>query len=976
MAQDTTPSAVATEAIEVRGARVHNLKNIDFDIPLNAITVVTGVSGSGKSSLAFDTIYAEGQRRYVESLSAYARQFLERIEKPDVDEINGIAPSIAIRQQNTSRNPRSTVATATEVYDYLRLLYARAGRTYCTNCGEEVRQNSVDEIADRVLAGNAGRRFYVLYLLHIPGAAGSLPARRKGRTKQTAQPTSEAIRQALTELQKRGFNRLCQDGRVFEFSSPETLLDVDFARPVWVLVDRLAISPDVRSRLIDSIEICYREGQGEATLEFVPETATDGKSAGREAGGTKPERLTFNERFECKKCGAVYQEPEPRLFSFNSPYGACPRCQGFGNTIDFDLDLVIPDKGKSLSDGVIEPWTKPRYRTLAQDLKKYARAKGIPVDVPFHQLSAQHKELVLSGDAKAGFPGVKGFFEWLERKKYKLHVRVFLSRYRGYATCPDCRGTRLRLEARAVKVDGKPITEVCRMTVVQAREFFRSVRLGEAQREIAQKILDEINERLRFLDEVGLDYLTLDRLTSTLSGGEAQRIQLATSLGSHLVGALYVLDEPSIGLHARDTHRLLGILRHLRDLGNTILVVEHDPETIAAADYLIDLGPGAGELGGHIVYAGPRDQMNGGKSLTARYLSGELRIPIPPLRRKSAGKFLKVFGARAHNLQSIDLMIPLGVLVAVTGVSGSGKSTLVYDVIHKALQAKKTGGNFKDACDRIEGDALVKEVVLVDQSPIGRTPRSNPATYLKAFDAVRETFASTPDAEKRGYSAGHFSFNISGGRCEACQGDGTVTVEMQFLADVALICEECRGTRFKGGVLDVRYREKNIHEVLQLTVREALAFFASVPKVISKLRILDEIGLGYLRLGQSATTLSGGEAQRLKLAAHLTRQENPGVLYILDEPTTGLHFDDIQKLFAAFRKLLEGGASMLVIEHNLDVIKCADWVIDLGPEGGERGGRVVATGTPEQVARNSQSYTGKFLARALNHANSRPHPAS
>jgi excinuclease ABC subunit A len=959
------PTSAGAAAIEVRGARVHNLKNIDFEIPHNAITVVTGVSGSGKSSLAFDTIYAEGQRRYVESLSAYARQFLERIEKPDVDEISGIAPAVAIRQKNTTRNPRSTVATATEVYDYLRLLYARVGRTYCTNCGEEVRKNSVDEIADRVLGGKCGRRFYVLFTLPVGGSAPPV-AGRKSRSRKAAKPSPDAIRLALAELQKRGFNRLFQDGRVYEFSSPETLLDIDFAKSVYVLVDRLAISPDVRSRLIDSIEICYREGHGEALLEFVAD-----------APNGKPQRMAFNERFECKKCGAVYQEPEPRLFSFNSPYGACPRCQGFGNTIDFDLDLVIPDRGKSLNNGAIEPWTKPRYRSLVQDMKRYARSKGIPLDAPFHQLTAAQRELILSGDAKAGFPGVEGFFKWLERKKYKLHVRVFLSRYRGYATCPDCRGTRLRAEARAVKIDGKPLTEVCQMTVTQAREFFDGVKLTAEQREVAQKILDEITQRLRFLDEVGLDYLTLDRLTSTLSGGEAQRIQLATSLGSHLVGALYVLDEPSIGLHPRDTHRLIEILRHLRDLGNTILVVEHDPETIAASDYLIDLGPGAGEHGGRIVYAGPRTQMNGqGKSLTARYLSGELRIPVPSRRRKPAGKFLKLHGARAHNLKAIDITIPLGMLVVITGVSGSGKSTLVYDVIHKALQAKKLGGNFKDVCDRIEGDALVKEVVMVDQSAIGRTPRSNPATYLKAFDAVREVFASTPDAERRGYSAGHFSFNIPGGRCEACQGDGTVTVEMQFLADVELICEECRGTRFKSGVLEVRYRERNIHEVLQMTVREALGFFSNVPKVISKLRILEEIGLGYLRLGQSATTLSGGEAQRLKLAAHLTRQENAGVLYILDEPTTGLHFDDIQKLFAAFRKLLEGGASLLVIEHNLDVIKTADWVIDLGPEGGERGGRVVATGTPEQVARNSQSCTGKFLARALNHANSRPPAAS
>jgi len=945
------------EAIRVRGARVHNLKDIDFDIPHNAITVVTGVSGSGKSSLAFDTIYAEGQRRYIESLSAYARQFLERIEKPDVDEISGIAPAIAIKQKNATRNPRSTVATATEIYDYLRLLYARVGRTVCVNCGEGVRRDTMDEIAAHVLARPAGRRFYVLYTLRFPAAG------RKAGARKPAQPTGEVIQQALTELQKRGFNRLYQAGRVHEFSSPETLLELDFAKPLCVLVDRLAISAEGRSRLVDSIEICYREGQGEAILEFLP----------TEAGG-EPERMVFNERFECKNCGRVYQEPEPRLFSFNSPYGACPRCQGFGNTIDFDLDLVIPDKGKSLNDGAIEPWTKPRYRSLLQELKRYARAKQIPLDVPYRQLSTQHRALVLQGDPASGFPGVKGFFDWLERKKYKLHVRVFLSRYRGYATCPDCGGTRLRQEARAVRIQEKPITEVCGMTVAQARAFFDGLTLTPAQAQIADKILEEIRQRLRFLDEVGLDYLTLDRLTSSLSGGEAQRIQLATSLGSHLVGALYVLDEPSIGLHPRDTHRLIDILKTLRDLGNTILVVEHDPDTIAAADHVLDLGPGAGEQGGRILFAGPRRRLlTDTRSLTARYLNGELRIPVPSLRQKPHGRFLRIFGARMHNLQNIDLMVPLGVSVAITGVSGSGKSTLVHDVLYKALQAKRAGGNLKELCDRIEGDHQLADVVLVDQSPIGRTPRSNPSTYLKSFDAVREVFAATPGAKKRGYGAGHFSFNIPGGRCEACQGDGSVTVEMQFLADVELVCEECRGTRFKSGVLEVRYRERNIHEVLQLTVREALAFFASVPKVTSKLKILDEVGLGYLRLGQSATTLSGGEAQRLKLAAHLTRQANEGVLYIFDEPTTGLHFDDIQKLLAAFRKLLEGGASLLTIEHNLEVIKSADWVIDLGPEGGERGGRVVATGTPEQVARNPHSHTGKFLARVLNnHGSARP----
>ncbi|MFY9584287.1 MAG: excinuclease ABC subunit UvrA [Candidatus Acidiferrales bacterium] len=945
------------EAIRVRGARVHNLKDLDFDIPHNAITVVTGVSGSGKSSLAFDTIYAEGQRRYIESLSAYARQFLERIEKPDVDEISGIAPAIAIKQKNATRNPRSTVATATEIYDYLRLLYARVGQTLCAQCGQEVRKDSMDEIAARVLSLQAGRRFYVLYALAF-AAVG-----RKGATRKSARPSGDTVKQALGELQKRGFNRLYQAGRVYEFSSPETLLDLDFAKPVYALVDRLTIQPEARSRLVDSIEICYREGQGEAILEFVGENP-----------GGQPERMLFNERFECKSCGRVYQEPEPRLFSFNSPYGACPRCQGFGNTVDFDLDLVIPDRGKSLNDGAIEPWTKPRYRSLWQDLKRYARSSGIPLDAPFRQLSAQHRALVLQGDTQAGFPGVKGFFDWLERKKYKLHVRVFLSRYRGYATCPDCVGTRLREEARAVRIEGKPITEVCGMTVTQARPFFDGLKLTESQAQVADKILEEIRQRLRFLDEVGLDYLTLDRLTSTLAGGEAQRIQLATSLGSHLVGALYVLDEPSIGLHPRDTHRLINILKTLRDLGNTILVVEHDPDTIAAADHVLDLGPGAGEQGGRILFAGPRQQLLADtRSLTARYLNGELRIPVPSLRHKPDGKFLRIFGARMHNLQNIDLMIPLGMTVAITGVSGSGKSTLVHDVLYKALQAKKAGGNIKEFCERIEGDHQLTEVVLVDQSPIGRTPRSNPSTYLKAFDAIREVFASTPEAKKCGYSAGHFSFNIPGGRCETCQGDGTVTVEMQFLADVELVCEECRGTRFKSGVLDVRYRDRNIHEVLQLTVREALAFFASVPRVTAKLKILDGVGLGYLRLGQSATTLSGGEAQRLKLAAHLTRQANEGVLYIFDEPTTGLHFDDIQKLLTAFRKLLEGGSSLLIIEHNLDIIKSADWVIDLGPEGGERGGRVVATGTPEQVARNPHSHTGKFLARVLNdHAGARP----
>ena len=957
------------EEIRVRGARVHNLKNIDFVIPHNAITVVSGVSGSGKSSLAFDTLYAEGQRRYIESLSAYARQFLERIEKPDVDEITGIAPAIAIRQKNSTRNPRSTVATATEIYDYLRLLFARIGRTFCLRCGEEVRKDTLDEIAAKVLALPEGRRFYVLYELKLspdPAPADATNAPNAPRARKPIRLTQEAVRESLISLRKRGFNRLYQSGRVFEFATPEDLLDVNFTKPVYVLVDRLALSPEVRSRLMDSIEICYREGRGEAILEFVPDSPDE-----------KPERMVFNERFECKKCGSIYQEPEPRLFSFNNPYGACPRCQGFGNTIDFDLDRVIPDKSKSLADGAIEPWTKPRYRQLAIEMRKFARTKGIPVDVAYRDLTITQRNAILDGDKKEGYEGVKGFFNWLERKKYKLHVRVFLSRYRGYATCPDCNGTRLRPEARAVKVAGRSITEVCQMTVKEARPFFDGLKLTELEAAIAEKILEEIQQRLRFLDEVGLDYLSLDRLTSTLSGGETQRIQLATSLSSRLVGALYVLDEPSIGLHPRDTHRLIEILKGLRDLGNTLLVVEHDPDTIMAADYVMDLGPGAGEHGGKLIFSGTRDQMlKDPHSITGRYLRGELKILVPPRRRKPQGKFVKIFGARSHNIKDLDVMIPLGLLVAVTGVSGSGKSTLVYDVLYKALQARRTGGNWREFCDRLEGDNSISAVEMVDQTPIGRTPRSNPATYLKAFDCIREVFASTPEAKKRGFTPGHFSFNIPGGRCEACQGDGTVTVEMRFLADVELVCEECRGTRYKSSVLDVHYKEKNIHEVLQMTVREALSFFAPNPKVTAKLRVLEEVGLSYLRLGQSGTTLSGGEAQRLKLAAHLTRQDNNGILYIFDEPTTGLHFDDIQKLLTAFRKLIDGGASVLIIEHNLDVIKSADWMIDMGPEGGDEGGRIVAVGTPEQVARNSQSHTGKFLAKSLNSRNGGNHGVS
>ncbi|HUO24830.1 MAG TPA: excinuclease ABC subunit UvrA [Candidatus Aquilonibacter sp.] len=973
---------MSTESIVVRGARVHNLKNIDFEVPHNTLTVVTGVSGSGKSSLAFDTIYAEGQRRYVESLSAYARQFLERIEKPDADSIDGIAPAVAIRQKNTTRNPRSTVATATEIYDYLRLLFARVGRTYCAKCGSEVKKDTVDEVADAILALDPDTRLQVLFPLQAaspsPAGKSSGSGKSKKKSSESAQ-LSEQLKTRLFDLRKAGFNRLYQSGQVFEFSTPESLLDLDFGRPVFVLVDRLTVSPESRSRIVDAIETAYRES-GEVIFE-VPRSQN--KDAGESTRATRT--LRFAQRFECKNCNLHYEEPEPRLFSFNNPYGACPRCQGFGNTIDFDLDLVIPDKTKSLGEGAIDPWTKPKYRMLFTDLKRFAKQAGIPLDVPWEELDPEHRELVMAGEGR--FPGVRGFFQYLERKKYKLHVRVFLSRYRGYSTCSACNGSRLRLEARQVKINGRNICEICAMTVEDAAKFFAAVQLSAEEADIADKLLQEIRERLRFLNDVGLEYLTLDRLSSTLSGGEAQRIQLATSLGSRLVGTLYVLDEPSIGLHSRDTHRLIKILHDLRNLGNTILVVEHDPDIMRTADRILDLGPGAGENGGKLVAAGTYDEIvHNAASLTGRYLAEDLRIQMPAVRRKPGTQQIKIRGARANNLKDLDINIPLGMIVAITGVSGSGKSTLLHQVLYQALaQAKKQSGNESSpgpaAWDSLEGDQFIDEVVLVDQSPIGRTPRSNPVTYIKAFDAIRELFASLPEAKKRGLSAGHFSFNIPGGRCENCQGDGTVTVEMQFLADVELICEECKGTRYKPQVLEVRYHGKNIHEVLNLTVKEGLRFFAEAPKITEKLRVLEEVGLGYLRLGQSATTLSGGEAQRMKLAAHLqpagretgrgaargeNDRRNRRLLYIFDEPTTGLHFDDVSKLLAAFRRLIEAGGSILVIEHNLEVVKSADWVIDLGPEGGVRGGKVVGAGPPEAIAKLPGSYTGKYLARVLN----------
>ena len=1005
-AQSTVQEVSPADEIVVRGARVHNLKNIDFTIPHNQMTVVTGVSGSGKSSLAFDTIYAEGQRRYVESLSAYARQFLERIEKPDADLIDGIAPAVAIKQKNTTRNPRSTVATATEIYDYLRLLYARVGRTYCANCGREVKKDTVDEVADVVMSLEPETRLQVVFPLQkietkteLPAESGikkksKSPLSRKerekgGATSSSIPALSDALKTRLFDLRKAGFNRLFQAGQVFEFSTPESLLDVNFEQPVYVLIDRLVVSAEARSRIVDAIETAYRES-GEVIFEVPAGSELNLQVSGSHVPQNQPDLrhpgvLRFAQRFECKHCNIRYEEPEPRLFSFNNPYGACPRCQGFGNTIDFDLDLVIPDKLKTLEEGAIEPWTKPKYRPLFTDLKRFAKQAQIPLDVPWIDLEEEQRNLVLNGEGK--FLGVRGFFAHLERKKYKLHVRVFLSRYRGYALCPECGGARLRTEARQVRIQEKNICEVSALTVEEALTFFAQVKLSAEEAEIAEKLLEEIRERLTFLNDVGLDYLTLDRLSSTLSGGEAQRIQLATSLGSRLVGTLYVLDEPSIGLHSRDTHRLVKILHDLRDLGNTILVVEHDPDIMKAADRILDLGPGAGENGGQLMAEGTYDEITHNPvSLTGKYLSEDLKIQVPAVRRKPGSKQIRVRGIRANNIKNIEVNIPLGMLVAITGVSGSGKSTLLHQVLYRALaQAKQQTGmgssgsattNSSATWESLEGDQYLDEVVLVDQSPIGRTPRSNPVTYIKAFDAIRELFASLPEAKKRGLSAGHFSFNIPGGRCETCQGDGTVTVEMQFLADVELICEECKGTRYTPQVLEVRYRGKNIHEVLKLTVKEALRFFAEAPKVTEKLRSLEEVGLGYLRLGQSATTLSGGEAQRMKLAAHLqpaTRATGRGaeaikrrLLYIFDEPTTGLHFDDVSKLLAAFRRLIEAGGSIVVIEHNLEVIKTADWVIDLGPEGGNRGGKIVGVGPPEAIAKLPRSYTGKYLAQVLN----------
>ncbi len=961
-----TPTG-ARGQIVVRGARTHNLKNVDLTLAPRSLVVMTGVSGSGKSSLAFDTIYAEGQRRYVESLSAYARQFLERMEKPDVDSIEGICPAIAIRQKNSIRNPRSTVGTTTEIHDYLRLLFARIGHTLCRSCGTEVIRETPEVVATRLAALPAGTRLLIGFEMPVVTAAPMASKEPEPEEEESAgdpveeesaQPQPDLpdlvdpVAETLSVLRRKGFGRLYVEGRAISLEDVDTAALTDHGT-LQVIVDRVKIDDDIRARLTDSIETAYAEGGGAA---FAIEVGGE---------GTEARVHRFSERFECRRCNIAYEVPQPRLFSFNNPFGACPVCHGFGNIIELDMDLVVPDSSKSIQQNAIEPWSKPHYRAQLAELKRVAKRR-VRLDVPWIDLTEEEKRFVIDGDG-ASWEGVKGFFRWLERKKYKVHVRVFLSRYRGYLTCPECGGARLRREARDVHVGGRTIDHVCALTVHEAEAFFTGLQLSEKDAAIAEKVLREIQKRLGFLRDVGLDYLTLDRLSSTLSGGESQRINLATSLGSALVDTLYVLDEPSIGLHSRDNERLIAILRQLRDQGNTVLVVEHDADMIRVADTVVDLGLGAGEQGGRIVFSGPlRELMQEPRSLTAKYMRDELAIPVPAVRRRPSNQRLRVLGAAEHNLKNIDVEVPLGMLTCVTGVSGSGKSTFVHDVLYAALKRAKGDWDRRVGAHRkLEGAEFVTDVVLVDQAPIGRTPRSNPVTYLKAFDPIRELFAATKDARSRGLSASHFSFNVPGGRCEACEGEGEVKVEMQFLADVFVPCEVCEGKRFKPQVLEVKYRGRSVDQVLDMTVREALTFFSTSPKVLRRLQVLDEIGLGYLRLGQPATTLSGGEAQRIKIAAHLSTQTGDRVLYILDEPTTGLHFDDIAKLLAAFKKLLQAGHSLLVIEHNLDVIKTADWIIDLGPEGGEEGGRIVAAGSPEQIIRVAESHTGRYLRDVL-----------
>jgi len=943
---------MAHDWIAVRGARVHNLKNIDVDIPRHRLVVITGLSGSGKSSLAFDTIYAEGQRRYVESLSAYARQFLEQMEKPDVDLIDGLSPAISIEQKTTGSNPRSTVGTVTEIYDYLRLLFANIGVPHCPNCGKEIASQSLERIADMVMLYPQDERINVL----APIARG-----RKGEFKKE-----------LAALRQRGYTKARIDGQ-FRSLDEEIKLDRRRNHTIEVVVDRLIVRGGIERRLMESIE---------AALTLADDIVVINTYEGGD-------RL-FSRRLACVDCGLSMPEMTPRAFSFNSPHGACPDCQGLGSMIDFDPQRVIPDESKPLADGAIAPWAKGDRRLVRDALQALSRDFGIDLNVPFARLPRKSREVLLFGAGK-GFegllPNLRRRYDdgsWAEQSE--------LEQYRTLRPCPTCEGQRLKLQSLSVRVKGRSISDYVDLPIAEALDVFDGLVLTDREAIIAERILREIQERLRFLHDVGVGYLTLGRSAATLSGGEGQRIRLATQIGANLTGVLYVLDEPSIGLHQRDNRKLLATLSRLRDLGNTVIVVEHDEETIRVADYVIDLGPGAGDLGGHVIFQGTPEQLiergsgvavddHGAStpdplslvSLTGAYLTGARSIPTPKARRPSLKGELKIVGARANNLKNIDVAIPLGVLTAVTGVSGSGKSTLVNDIVYKSL-AKTLYNAAADpgAHDRIEGIEQLDKVIEIDQSPIGRTPRSNPATYTGLFTFIRDLFAMMPDAKTRGFKPGRFSFNVKGGRCEACQGDGVIAIEMHFLPDVYVTCEQCKGRRYNRETLEIKYRGKSIADVLDLTVDQAVPLLENFPAIANKLRTLQDVGLGYVTLGQSATTLSGGEAQRVKLAKELSKRGTGRTLYILDEPTTGLHFEDTRKLLDVLTRLVDQGNTIVVIEHNLDVVKSADYVIDLGPEGGAGGGRIVAAGTPEQVAQREGSATGCFLADLFAHEQGRP----
>jgi excinuclease ABC subunit A len=922
---------MANDRIVIRGAREHNLKSIDLEIPRDQLVVITGLSGSGKSSLAFDTIYAEGQRRYVESLSAYARQFLEQMEKPDVDSIEGLSPAISIEQKTTSKNPRSTVGTVTEIYDYLRVLFARIGVPHCPQCGNVITAQTVQQMVDRVMTLPAGTRLVVL----APVVRG-----RKGE-----------YRKLFFDLRRQGYVRVRVNGQLHELAE-EIELTKTKKHTIEVIVDRLIVKDTLGTRLADSVETALRLADGVVQVE-VPEGPS----------------FLFSERLACAACGISFPEVSPRMFSFNNPYGACPSCGGIGTRYEIDPERVVPDPAKSLATGALAPWAGQPGSLFKQTLRVLAKRHRFSLDTAWARLPKKIRDVVLHGEANGGgFEGVVKLLERRYKETLSEDTRFEVERFMTERDCPDCKGSRLRPETLSVKIAGRSIADVVRFSIKSARQFFETLSLSDRDMLIARRVLKEIRERLGFLSQVGLDYLTLDRPAATLSGGEGQRIRLATQIGSSLVGVLYILDEPSIGLHQRDNSRLLDTLKRLRDLGNTVLVVEHDEETIRSADYVVDLGPGAGELGGHLVAVGTPDEiMANAGSLTGQFLAGAQRIALPTARRKPNGKFLTIHNPREHNLKGMAVKIPLGTFTAVTGVSGSGKSTLVNDILYHALaQMLHRAQDRPGAHDRIEGAQHLDKVIDIDQSPIGRTPRSNPATYTGVFTLIRTLMARTPDARVRGYQPGRFSFNVKGGRCEACQGDGLVKIEMHFLPDVYVTCEVCKGKRYNRETLEVHYKGRNIAQILDMTVAEALEFFEPVPAIKQKLQTLHDVGLDYIRLGQAATTLSGGEAQRVKLATELSRRATGRTLYILDEPTTGLHFADIRRLLDVLNQLVDQGNTVAIIEHNMDVIKTADWVIDLGPEGGNDGGRVIATGTPEDVARQAdKSYTGQFLKKVL-----------